>query len=81
VSILTKSIFEFKIVKVVAVIGVIAVGINYLVFYNSLDQRCARKFEKLSGYLPTQQVNKMQNAQLEAVKSQFIEQCVKNNGE
>ena len=77
-SIWTKNILEFKLVRILIVLGVIAFSIIYLINYNSLENKCRRQIEKASSYLPNQSSNKLQQLQLESAKKQAIEECIKN---
>ena len=76
----TKNILEFKAVRILVALGVAALAAAYLINYNSLEKKCERRVEKSSSYLPLSPSNKLQNVQLDVVKKQLIQECIKSNG-
>ncbi|HUW21468.1 MAG TPA: hypothetical protein VMW41_02250 [Candidatus Bathyarchaeia archaeon] len=79
-SIWTKNILRFKLVRVSIAIGVITLLIFYLIDYNSVENKCRRQINKSSSYLPIRSSNKLQELQLDTVKNQLEEECINNNG-
>ena len=80
-SIWTKNILEFKLVRILMVLGIITLTVIYIVDYNSLERRCGRKIRRLFSSMPKYMPELMKNTSssaVDAVKKQGIEECVKN---
>lgn len=76
-SIWTKNIWDFKAVKVALVVGLIAVGVLYLVNYNSTESRCKRKYVVMTSYFSTKSSNRLQTQMYKLAVGNLVENCIK----
>lgn len=78
-SIWTQNLFDFKIVRILIILGLVAFGIIFYLDYNSLESRCERKVDNLSSLLPDKFISQMPKAQIEAAKKPSIQECISKN--
>ena len=76
----TRNILEFKLVRVLIVIGVIVFAVIYIIDYNSIEKRCQRRIAKAVPFLSSSSSNRLQELNLNTIKNQLIEECIKNKG-